>query len=415
MSDQNTISKRPFITLADLFHCDPYIHEPDPNVGEDAPYIIYALQERETGRHYVGLTSRTLTQRVTAHLSQAKRDKPVRNGGLMAALRQVQAAKEKFADRFDARVVARAYDVTTACALERRWIHMMVAHKPQGFNDLPGGSSVEGPDNARPLAVETKPGTRQIYRSIHHAIADRNRYLRARCQPLLQPSTVYARLAQQWSPEEALGYQPHSDGRARRPVFQLDGVPYSSLRAAAETSGMPIPTLRSRLHRAKQRREIIDEVIEIGTDRRSCRLAASCVSLAWPGTGEWLTAEAYAARTGVAKATLMHRWHRIRRRMQHRFELLSPAALYQRLTTGTDRRNVLRLMLPDGRVWTGGERDLVRRVLDEPGLEAARPCRLSESGIRRRLRTLTLHERNDAKLVAEAFGFAPAHAACGEA
>lgn len=36
------------------------------------PYIIYSLLERTTGRHYVGLTKRTLPARVSAHLSQAR-------------------------------------------------------------------------------------------------------------------------------------------------------------------------------------------------------------------------------------------------------------------------------------------------------------------------------------------------------
>ena len=103
---------------------------------------------------------------------------------------------------------------------------------------------------------------------------------------------------------------------------------------------------------------------------------------------------------------MIHRWHQVRRQLVQAWKRLSPAALHRRLTTRTDRRKVLRLVLPDGRIWTGGERELARRVLDNSRLEAARPRRLSRSGIRRRLRMLTLQDRGNAALVAEAFGFA---------
>jgi hypothetical protein len=411
---ESTTKPRPFITLADLFHVDPYIHVPEPEEpGEAAPYIIYVLQERCTGRCYVGLTSRTLALRITAHLSQARRNKPVRSGGLMEALRQILDRGQAFADHFDARIVARAADVETARTLERRWVAMLRSAKPEGYNDMPGGSSVGGPDNARRLAVRTEPGRRQIYRSIHEAIADRNRWLRRAGQAILQPGTVYARLAGGWSPEEALGYVPREDGRSLRALFRLDGVAYTTLASAADASGDTVAALRSRLHRAKQDDGLAGTVIEIGTDRRSCPAASCNLAIPWPATGEALTADAFAARTGVAKSTIIHRWHQVRRQLATGCERLSPTALYDRLTTKTDRRKLLRLVLPDGRVWSGGERELARRVLDDVALEAARPCRLSESGIRRRLRVLTLRERADPALVAAAFGFAPAPTALG--
>lgn len=417
MSNHNPLKPRPFITLADLFHVEPYRHEPDPNVDEKGAYVIYALQERQTRRHYIGLTSRSLAQRITAHISQARRDKPVRTGGLMEALRLAEASGKVFADCFDARIVARAADIETARMLERRWIAMLGSAKPKGYNDMPSGSSVGGESNARPLAVATESGRRQIYRSIHEAITDRNRFLRLAGRPILQPSTIYARLAEGWSPEEALGYVPRADGRSLRSLFQSDGVRYTAIRAAADVSGVPVGALRSRLHRSKQARTSDADIGDIGTDRRSCPSDSWDLAIPWPGTGERLTAAVFASRSGVAKSTVIHRWHQIQRQLAQGCKRLTPAALYRGLTTRTDRRKLLRLVLPDGRVWTEGERELARRVLSDPRLEAARPCRLSESGIRRRVRMLTVRDRADTALVATAFGFAPApaHATRGEA
>ena len=102
---------------------------------------------------------------------------------------------------------------------------------------------------------------------------------------------------------------------------------------------------------------------------------------------------------------MLFRWHRARASDA----VLTAAALHERLVTGEDRRKVLKLRLPDDRGWTGGERELVRRVLADAALEAGRPVRLSASGIRRRLSLLAASERHDAACVARCFGFSHEH------
>ncbi len=277
---------------------------------------------------------------------------------------------------------------------------------------MPGGSSV-GPDgNARVLVVRDGHGLVRTHRSIEAALAHRNRELRAQGLPVLGRGEVYPRLAAGWSPEEALGYQPHEDGRGRREAFWLHGVSYISLATASAVTGLGQDAQRSRLHRAR-RRAPDAAVVDITVDRRAQgRGCGTPLGIVWPGTGEVLTAEQFGARTGVAKATVLHRWHRAQADAELYEEELTPEELHARLVTCQDRRNVLLLDLPDGRDWRGGERELIRRLFADPALEAERAVRLSESGIRRRLRLLSEDERLDGLWLLWAFGFleeAPAY------
>lgn len=366
-------------------------------------YIIYALREHTSDKHYVGLTMRRLPQRISAHVSQARRDRPVRDGGLMAALRRIDERGQSFDQAFESLVVAHAVGAEEARALECHWIAKLNARQPHGFNSMPGGSSVGGRDNAKTLTVALPDGVSRTYASIQDAITERNCGLQLAGKPSLEPGTVYARFAQGWPAEEALGYQPHVDGRTRRPEFRLHGQTFSSLSAAAAATGIKLEALRSRLHRLRQRSDA--EALDISLDRRSCRSGTTDLSIPWPRTGERLTAEQFAARTGVPKATVMHRWHRALTQTAHDAAPLSPQQLFERLTYDTDRRKLVRLELSIGRIWTGGEREIVRRVLDDAALEASRACRLSASGIRRRLRQLTSEERRDQAKLCVAFGF----------
>ena len=376
-----------------------------------ASWIVYTLTERATGRVYVGITQRTLQQRIGAHLSQARRIRGIRPDGLMAALRAMIARGQAFADAFTARIVARAVDAAEAAEQERKWVTMLNCRTPDGLNCLPGGG-VGGPANARELEVEISPCCWRWYPSIYAAIGARNRDLRQAGQPLLDPGVVYTRLTAGWSAEEALGYRDHVDGRGLRAAFRVGSHEFDTLRQAAGVTGLSIDTLRSRHHR-QATAALSDGPIDIGTDRRSGNGSANRTLLAiiWPDTGEQLTADAFSRRTGVPKATVIHRWHRARRVEAARVARGEPpftaARLAARLQRQTDRRKLLTLVLPDGRCWSGGERELVGRVLADGALEASRPERLSASGVRRRLRLLSRFERRHPGSVRQAFGFAP--------
>lgn len=369
------------------------------------PYLIYALTERVTGRIYVGLTTRTLAQRISAHLSQARRPRTVRPDGLMNALRRMLDAGGRFGDMWEARIVGRAATTDQARVLETHWITTLSAARPTGYNIMPGGRSVGGPDNAVPVTVVLPDGSSRNYACIQHAIVDSNEVNRAAGQPVLLPGTVYARLAMGWSPAQALGYAPHIDGRGARRPIPVEGRTFGNLRSIAATTGLPIAALRSRLHR----RTLSGSETDLSTDMRCSGFdhvprRTAPLGLCLPGVAGPLTVREYAKRTDMPASTVLHRWHAASRAGLDP-ATLSPTALLARLVTAEDRRRLVTLCLPDGRSWNGGERDLVRRVLGDPDLAASRAILLSESGIRRRLRLLPDCERQDPVKVAAAFGF----------
>ena len=369
----------------------------------EQPRKIYVLKARATGKHYVGLTTLSLKKRISGHISQSRRGGPVRHGGLMQALRRMDAAGKKFAEAFDAWVVAEAATVAEARSLERHWIAELGCRIPTGLNALPGGGSVGGPSNAKVLTIELDQGRPQTFETIGLAIANRNRELEAAGEPKIEPSTVYFRLSKSWSEPEALGYRPHDDGRGQRPLFTFKGVGYRTLRAASADTGLAISTLRSRLHRARQRNGEA-EVLDIGYDCRSSRSGSKRLLIPWRGTDEKLTAAAFASRTGVSKSNVIARWHRMQQHQAHDSTPPSPTAIHEWLTTDVETKDTLALRLPDRRLWFGGYRELARRVLSDTKLEAARPARLKAAGMKGRLYRMTDQERDDPDMVAWAFG-----------
>ncbi len=399
------------VTLADLFGPpEPFVFQLDPSLDAATnPWIIYVVRQRGTDRCYVGLSSRSFEARIAAHLTVANRVQPVRPDGLLQALRSMQRAGRRFADDFDARVVARTASADEAAEAECRWIDMLQCRAPRGYNLMPGGG-VGSVANAQPIAIQVEANVQEGFGSIHQAIAARNRNQVQLGQPIIEPSTVYARLAAGWSPEEALEFRPHQDGRGRREPFQVQGRTFSSLSEASAQTGIGIETLRSRLHRLTDE-TVMGGVRDIGTDRRSARRGGSLLRIIWPGTREVMTAEAVASRTGMAKSTVLHRWHRVRK--ANCGSHLSPAALIKLLVARTDRRNHLELRLPDGRILTGGEREIVRQVLGNPALEPSRSTRLSEGGVRRRLRLLSAKDRRNPDRLRWAFGFEASADGCG--
>ena len=403
------------LTLAQLFAVpSPFVFQrgdDTPRTAENAPWIIYELIERWSGRIYIGVTRRPLDLRTAAHVSQARRDGGVRPDGLMAAIRAMDARNESFAEAFAARIVARASTAAEAAELECQWVEMLSCRTPEGFNAQPPGN-LGNPGNAQGLRVLIAPGQLIYFSSIHRAIGDRNRQLRASNEALLEPGTIYARLSAGWSPEEALGYRDHVDGRGLRDPFLVHGREYTTLRQASRASGIPIATLRSRHHRRVMSWPSRGP-IDIGTDRRHENGAErELLAILWPETGEKLTAKAFAKRVGMPAATVIHRWHRARaweaERIREGRPPLTPEQLVARLTSTTDRRKWVAVTLPDGRRWHGGEREIIRRLLLDRSLETERAERLSESGIRRRLRVLTPAQRDCPNAIRHAFGFAPA-------
>ena len=278
-------------------------------VTPDKSYIIYTLEELASGRHYVGLTRRSLSERVASHITQSRRDRPIRPNGLMAALRLMESLGQVFTSCFSARIIAHADTADAARALERHWVEQLECRTPIGFNNMPGGSSVGGIDNATPLTVVTHDGVQTTYPSIRMAIVAYNVAREANGQQKLEFSTVYARIAGGWTIEESLDIRPRRHFGSVRRHFAIGDTVYTTLHEASAATGLLPATLCSRLYRS--RNAGMSEVPQIGVDRRARgRAPLTRLNIPWLKTAERLTAAAYAARTGLPKTTITHRWHR---------------------------------------------------------------------------------------------------------
>lgn len=281
-----------------------------PLSAEAGPWAVYVLTHRHSNKSYVGLTKRTIVQRVSAHVSHARRDTGCRSGGLLEALRVELAVGRSFDDAFEARVVCRCATAADAAIAERQWIVMLGSAAPYGLNLMPGGG-VGSVASARQVSVEVAPGRWEVYASIYTAIGCRNQRLRDARQAGLDPYRVYARLSAGWSAAEALGYRAHTDGRGERAPFTVGGRTYTSLRQAEADTGIPAVALRGRLGRivklmvpdmptTQGTPDTPDMVPDISADRRLASTGENTLlGIVWPATGDVLTAAELSARTGV--------------------------------------------------------------------------------------------------------------------
>ena len=118
-----------------------------------------------------------------------------------------------------------------------------------------------------------------------------------------------------------------------------------------------------------------------------------------------VTLQDFARRTGIPKATVTHRYRQLLR-AERRPEAMHPEQIRAFLTTQQDRRIVLKLEVGPGVVWSGGVRELIRRVLDNTAVESRRLERIGCSAIRYRLRLVPgWPDRIESRCVRWAFGF----------
>ncbi|WP_157986051.1 GIY-YIG nuclease family protein [Teichococcus vastitatis] len=376
---------------------------------------IYRITRRSDGRGYVGVTCRTLVTRVTAHVHLARRHPHLgRPGTLAAAIRAALDEGLCFGQAFLVEALEDTASPEEARLLERSWIARLGTAWPGGFNVQPGGASLGGPANAVPVTLNHPRRGLVHYPSLLAAITSTGEERRAAGQPPLSGGLVYARRAMGWSPEEALGLQPHQDGRSLRDDVCWEGRPTTSLRVLARARGIAPATLRSRLHRARRRDGAA--LPDLAQDRRRSdhRLAAGQAArppwLALPHPtdpqGPAVNAAAFARLAGLPRATVLHRYHALATRPGG-ITGLTRAGLLEALIRRPCREIILRLRLPDGRTLSGGVRALVRQVLEDAELAAGRPEPLGASAIRARLRRLPDWPRPGEAGIAWAFGFRP--------
>jgi len=358
-----------------------------PGSARDADYSIYMIERLNDGRRYVGLTRRSVEARIRSHVHDAARRRRVRRGGLAADIRRARRAGIPFDAAFRWRVLEKGLGLVAAKRAEARWVERLHSNFPRGFNMMPAGG-VGGPALSQCLVVHHPALGVKAFAAIGEAIGWVNRDRAVRGLNRLAPATVFYRLSAGWSPEEALGLAPRTDGRSLRAPFRFSGRTYRSLREVSAASGVGIETLRSRLQRA---RALNGGDLDIGDDRRRGSVGRR-PSLPLPHPED-------AGRT-VDAATLIYRFAAVARQSCGA-QLPSRGELLRALTHRCERRKVISLTV-GGVTLEGGIREVISRVLRDPALEAQRRQRLGLSGIRRRLRLVKM---TDQKQMAWAFGF----------
>lgn len=370
-------------------------------------HSIYLIENRETGRRYVGVTARSIEDRLRAHRYDAMRKRRARaEGSLAASIRETILAGCTFDAAYRYAVLQSGLTADDARDAEVRWIERMGSAAPAGYNKMPGGASLGGPGNARPVMLTHPDRGLVTYTSLYKAITVRNVELRAAGEKPLLQSTVYERLGMGWTPEEALGYARHEDGRGDRGAVLYAGRTYRSLRAIADETGELIDTLRSRLHRARHAGVTNPD---LAVDRRSAPAPRGFILLPDPHAPTSTTrlhVNEFCRRTGVARTTIVHRVGQLLDKGLN-VEAIDQAELVALLTTEDDRRTMIRLLLPNGKTLEGGIREIVRDVLADEPLAQSRREQLGDSAIRARLRCV---DCGDPAKVRWAFGFAPASA-----
>jgi hypothetical protein len=367
---------------------------------------IYCLSIDEDPRHYVGLTSLPLEDRLRGHAYEASRDnRHPRPGSLGAALRASGDRGRCLIERMSIWCLATTCDPQDAQRLEHKFIEELSTRIPHGFNAAAAGS-LGGPLNARPVTIRPPGEGMLACTSINEAIVRTNAARRAIGEQELDPGSVYARLTMGWTADEALGHMFHQDGRrAREPLF-WGTESFTELRALSDRTGVNLSTLRSRLHRARLAGL---EDCDIAYDRRrgrAPRKVPSRIELPHPTDPTRVVNSAVFARlSGVARATVIHRAGKLNRRPGGLVGL-ERQTLLAALLDDDDRRIVITLPLPGGRVQRGGVREVIRFVFADAQLLEQRLEWVGASAIRARLRRLPGWPHNicpDA--VASAFGF----------
>ena len=403
------------------------MHQADPELIKNPPsaetlaaagvYSIYEIKRRSDGRRYVGVTQRSLELRKRLHIYCARRRKQAhRRGGLGEAILQAERSGLSATEEFAITLLETCTTPLEARRLEALWIERLQSRVPNGFNLQPGGATLGGPGNARPITLGPVGQAPQVFQSIMSALAASNATREANGHKALRLPAVYARLQAGHAQRAAFGLTQRLDLRRKRAEpFRYRGRTHVSLHTVASRKNIPIDTLRSRLHRARLA-GIANA--DIGFDRRlpgsprrndagTGRLPP--LSLPHPKDAEAppVSAAEFARLTGIPKATVTHRFSRVLAGDFGDPSQLQREQLLSLLTSEQERRIVIALPVPDGRTLRAGVRELIRYVLSSPSLLAVRKENLGMSAIRARLRRLQGWPSSlQGADVAWAFGFA---------
>jgi hypothetical protein len=193
------------------------------------PGVAYRIDCEKTGKCYVGVTMTTLDERWEIHLRDAY-DPNKRNG--IGGIGEAIIAHG--ADAFMRTIIEHATNHVEMQSLEVKYIRELGTLKPNGYNLNRGGSGSMPNINHR----ITLNG--QVFPSISMAIRQH--------QIDIPYQTIVQRLQDNWSSEQAFGFEPHETntenwGRTQREII-VDGITYRSLaEACRQIPGAPEPKL----------------------------------------------------------------------------------------------------------------------------------------------------------------------------
>ena len=199
-------------------------------------FIIYAIRSWEA-KEYVGVTV-SLRMRIARDIGDALHRPHLGGpGSLLDAIRRAFNAGKTFEQAFQVRTVALALTEDDARRLEREWIERIGSMSPRGYNLMPGGRSLGGPFNAKPVTIRHPAKGALHYDSLMKAIDSINAMRIGTGEAPLGLFTVYMRLRMGWPAEEALGLWAPADRRRARAEFVWRGRRYTSHRALARAAG----------------------------------------------------------------------------------------------------------------------------------------------------------------------------------
>lgn len=221
-------------------------------------FTIYQIIHRPpfgNGKRYVGLTKRTVQDRLNAHFNESTREKPrgISPFSLGYAIRD-HLLSFPTAPLESAFVIETLQVYTTLEAMrdgESHWIDTLQTMAPAGFNIMRGGSSVGGPSNSKPCEIFLD-GKLQTFSSFTDAAK-----AAAKGEGIIDPIEIKKFVANakakmhgtkgkpetRYSLAEALGIEPRDDGR------------WTQVSRAAKAAGRLVDTERSRNQRQKLREQ----------------------------------------------------------------------------------------------------------------------------------------------------------------
>ena len=209
--------------------------------------IVYLANNKTNSKKYVGITTRSLRDRITGHVSSANRGDGNTNS-IQAAIR------EKNIEAFDFTVLHEAQDMEQFLEKEMFFIRELNTMAPNGYNQNVGGAEPGGLLAGKSIKIDGE------FFPSHRAASN---YFG------LVETQLGARLAKGWSPEQAAGLVAHPDGRSHIKIH-FKGQDYDSFHDICIAYGVNERTALSRYKQYKWPLEKVfstDNYVEISTNK----------------------------------------------------------------------------------------------------------------------------------------------------